>query len=123
MFEQALGDGEGQGSLACYSPHGYKESDTTEQLNSNSNDPGSQSVFLLMVIAPQCSEKTLDSNVSKNLGARIVLTLKTYVGFYFMTWQNTYICTKVSLFCKWKKYLGPKWKVSLSGLVGKDVAA
>ena len=32
-FDQALGDGEGQGSLACYSPWGYKELDTTEQLN------------------------------------------------------------------------------------------
>ena len=32
-FEQALGDGEGQGSLACCSPWGGKESDTTEQLN------------------------------------------------------------------------------------------
>ena len=31
--EQALGDGEGQGSLACCSPRGHKESDTTEQLN------------------------------------------------------------------------------------------
>ena len=28
--EQALGDGEGQGSLACSSPWGLKESDTTE---------------------------------------------------------------------------------------------
>ena len=32
-FEQALGDGEGQGNLACYSPWGCKESDMTEQLN------------------------------------------------------------------------------------------
>ena len=32
-FEQALGDGEGQGSLACCSPWGCKESDMTEQLN------------------------------------------------------------------------------------------
>ena len=31
MFEQALGDGGGQGSLACYSPWGCKESDTTEK--------------------------------------------------------------------------------------------
>ena len=30
---QALGDGEGQGSLACCSPWSCKESDTTEQLN------------------------------------------------------------------------------------------
>ena len=29
-FEQALGVGEGQGSLACYSPWGCKESDITE---------------------------------------------------------------------------------------------
>ena len=29
-FEQASGDGEGQGSLACCSPWGHKESDTTE---------------------------------------------------------------------------------------------
>ena len=27
--EQALGDGEGQGSVACCSPWGHKESDTT----------------------------------------------------------------------------------------------
>ena len=28
-FEQTLGDSEGQGSRACYSPWGCKESDTT----------------------------------------------------------------------------------------------
>ena len=32
-FEQALGDGEGQGSLACCSPWGRKDLDTSEQLN------------------------------------------------------------------------------------------
>ena len=37
-FEQALGDGEGQGSLACFSSWGRKESDTTEQLNNNDNN-------------------------------------------------------------------------------------
>ena len=34
-FEQALGVGEGQGSLVCCSPWGRKELDTTEQLNNN----------------------------------------------------------------------------------------
>ena len=29
-FEQALGNGEGQGSLACCSPWGHKELDVTE---------------------------------------------------------------------------------------------
>ena len=32
-LEQAPGDGDGQGSLACCSPWDYKELDTTEQLN------------------------------------------------------------------------------------------
>ena len=35
-FEQALGDGEGQGSLVCCSPQGHKESEMTERLNNNS---------------------------------------------------------------------------------------
>ena len=34
-FEQALGDDEEQGGLACYSPWGRKELDTTERLNNN----------------------------------------------------------------------------------------
>ena len=32
-FEKALGVADGQGGLACCSPWGHKESDTTEQLN------------------------------------------------------------------------------------------
>ena len=32
-FKQAPGVGDGQESMACYSPWGHKESDTTEQLN------------------------------------------------------------------------------------------
>ena len=32
-FEQAPGIGDGQGSLACCSTWGYKESDMTERLN------------------------------------------------------------------------------------------
>ena len=34
-FEQAPGNGEGQGSLACYSLWGCKESDLTQWLNNN----------------------------------------------------------------------------------------
>ena len=34
-FEQTLGDSGGQESLACHSPWGGKESDTTEGLNNN----------------------------------------------------------------------------------------
>ena len=47
-FEQALGVGDGQGSLVCCSAWGHKESDTTELLNNNfpkshvRNDYGAQ---------------------------------------------------------------------------------
>ena len=34
-YEQTLGDGEGQGNLACCSQWGIKELDRTEQLNNN----------------------------------------------------------------------------------------
>ena len=34
-FEQTLGAGDGQGGLACCSPWGHKDSDTTERLNWN----------------------------------------------------------------------------------------
>ena len=36
-FEQALGDGEGQGGLVCCSPWGHKELDITDWLNRNKN--------------------------------------------------------------------------------------
>ena len=37
-FEQALGEGEGQGSLVCCSPRGRKELDTTDRLNNNKDN-------------------------------------------------------------------------------------
>ena len=36
-FEQASGNGEGLGGLACHSPRGHKESDMTEQVNNNNS--------------------------------------------------------------------------------------
>ena len=39
-FEQALGDGEGQGSLACCSLWSRKELDTVERLNVNKRHRG-----------------------------------------------------------------------------------
>ena len=39
-FEQALGDDEEQGGLACYSPWGRKELDITERLNNNTGSGG-----------------------------------------------------------------------------------
>ena len=46
-FEQALGVGDRQGSLACCSPWGHKESDMNEQLKNNC-------IFILIKIAIIC---------------------------------------------------------------------
>ena len=69
-FEQALGDGEGQGSLACCSPWGHRESDATERLNNNNKmtedgrpatrPPTSlQGVPRVQSIFPQCGRATV----------------------------------------------------------------
>ena len=49
-FEQVPGNGEGQGSLACYSPWGHKELDMTEQLNNNKN----LLIFFILALAVVC---------------------------------------------------------------------
>ena len=46
-FKQALGDGEGQGSLACCSPREHKELNTSEHLKNNK--------LLLLPIRLECS--------------------------------------------------------------------
>ena len=37
IFEKTPGDSEGEESLVCRSPMGSQESDTTEQVNNNTN--------------------------------------------------------------------------------------
>ena len=49
-FEQTPGDSEGQGNLICCSPWGFKELDTTEQLNNNNNKMTSH---LSLTVVPQ----------------------------------------------------------------------
>ena len=57
-FEPAWGDNEGQGSLACCSPWGHKESDTTKWLN-NHNKSCSSFLFLLIPQGTECSIKMI----------------------------------------------------------------
>ena len=50
-LQETLGDGEGQGSLACCSPWGCKESDMTERLNNNKAQqagPGTERMSVLI---------------------------------------------------------------------------
>ena len=57
QFKQAPGDGEGQGSLACCSPSGCKESDSTERLNNN-NEVAQKSCSCANPVEP-CTPKPL----------------------------------------------------------------
>ena len=47
---QTLRDGEGQGGLACCSPQGHKESDTTWQLNNSNNTSYPPSLLIITEI-------------------------------------------------------------------------
>ena len=50
---QTLGDGKGQGGLACCSPWGHRESDTTEQLNNDNTRK------LTLLTKEMCSAESL----------------------------------------------------------------
>ena len=55
-LEQAWGDGEGQGSLACCSPWGCKESDTTERPNNKSERSWSQKTSYASIHTSRASQ-------------------------------------------------------------------
>ena len=62
-FEQAPGVGDGQGSLECCSPWGYKESDTTDRLNNNKYPE----VFLFTAYNQIVLSNHLKKDLQKNL--------------------------------------------------------
>ena len=51
-FEQTPGDSKGEGCLACSSPWGHKESDTTYWLNDNNNQSGALCGLKTWVVVP-----------------------------------------------------------------------
>ena len=66
-FKQALGDGEGQGSLACCSPWGHRESDTTERLNSNRSPSLVKLPACSLCLGPELSLAPSHVSASANL--------------------------------------------------------
>ena len=62
-FEQALGDGEGQGSLACCSLWGHKELDTTERLNNSNNTARQDLEFRPSYSAPGVAKGRMESHL------------------------------------------------------------
>ena len=79
-FEQALGVGDEQGSLACYSPWGCKESDTTEQLNwTELNDKNYwwvNTIYFLVLFKWKRYTKRVSSWITWCLWAHVVLRSK-----------------------------------------------
>ena len=100
-FEQALGVGDGQGSLACCSPWGRKESDTTERLNW---------IWLLWRVPPVAPDgKESACNVGDPgliLYAHINLKILMCLSFSFNNWQHQMLAKM------WRKDLLSwlKWK-------------
>ena len=63
VFEQAPGVGDGQGSLACCSPQGHKELDTTEQLKSNTMASSEQ---IMIRIVSENDSRVTSERVERN---------------------------------------------------------
>ena len=61
-FEQALGDGEGQGSLVCCSPWGPKELDTTELINKRRKKKAKQRLDIVSK-GPSENHKSSQKNI------------------------------------------------------------
>ena len=102
-FEQAPGDGEGQGSLACYSPWGCKESDTTKQLKAIKQLASGQLLYN-MGSSAQCSVTTQRGRMGGWEGVSEggdICTLKadsrSYIAETNTTMQNNYPPTKNKL--------------------------
>ena len=55
-LEQVLGVGEGQGGLACCSPWGHKQLDTTERLKNNSNSIVQEAVTNVIPKEKKCKK-------------------------------------------------------------------
>ena len=75
-FEQTPRDGEGQGSLACCSPWGCKESDTTEQLNDHPGKEGG-------------SEEEITENTERTKPHRaweVLFSVRTVAGWLARPW-------------------------------------
>ena len=70
-FEQALGAGDRQGSLACCSPWGHKESDTTDQQQISPKalqDMNQTVLYLDTLVSSNTVERSSEPNSGLNLG-------------------------------------------------------
>ena len=74
-FEQALEDGEGQGSLACCSPWGHKELNMIERLNNSNKNWCTGKIFFFWSKISNHLGKYLDKKISLESYVNLCLTL------------------------------------------------
>ena len=84
-FEQTPGDGEGQRGLACCSPWGHKEPDTTEQLNNNNPSDLGMVSGLCSLSLPRRASVCLDSSFLHS-SKKIIYSHKTGILTVLAWW-------------------------------------
>jgi len=82
-FEQTPGDGDGPKSLACCSPWGNKDSDMTEQLNSNIWSSPGRSWYMTQISWIVSLVSTV-FNFSKEVMSRFIYFLGFFFFFFFL---------------------------------------
>ena len=116
-FEQALGDGEGQGSLVCCSPWGCKELDTTERLNNNKSETGFRKCYVDCTTAYKMAP--LPSFAEFSVSARTLLMFRSI----FPTPGNKHLLKHgITIACSWDDFLrimDLSLEITPSGLPGK----
>ena len=110
-FEQTPGDSEGQGSLACISPWGCKESDTTEQLNNNKYLRVYFTCFLVLHYSPY--QIDID-NIPPNTFPSIIH--ETYQDNLHKFWPHELYPTR--LLCPWNS---PGKNIGVSRSLSRDL--
>ena len=85
-FEQTPGDGDGPQSLACCSPWGHKDSDMTEQLNSNIWSSPGRSWYMTQISWIVSLVSTV-FNFSKEVMSRFIY----FLGFFFFTFDSSFL--------------------------------
>ena len=89
--EQTLGDSEGQGSLACYSSWGHKESDMIYQLNDNNKCPGVGLVIFILINTGSSVDYFLrhlpKSSSALCMGTFLLIPLFAFADFYYYLFQ------------------------------------
>ena len=97
-FEEALGDGKGQGSLACYSPSGGKELDMTERLNN-------KNIYIWLIHFPQEQKLIQHCNYTPIKFFKEEFLLKCRCILLF--WSQGYFFFRVHDFCVLSKEMLP----------------